>query len=134
MIPEVALRDALLADPAVAELVGRRFYPHDDLPQAPTLPAMTYQRVGRPPSSLTMDRQEGPGGPRVQLNCVASTYGGAWALAREVMRVLGGGLSVEGGLQLARLEGSGDLPRDAETRLFGVRLDVLVTMGAAEAA
>jgi hypothetical protein len=85
---ESELRTYLLAQSGIAALIGTRVYPMK-LPQSPTLPAITYQRVsGSRVQSLT-----GPSGmahPRIQVDCWAASYDGAKALAAEVQDDLDG--------------------------------------------
>jgi hypothetical protein len=68
-----------LATGATGALVGTRIYPVF-LPQNPTYPALTYQRISNTAQSgSTALRQS-----RWQVNCYASTYIGAQALAAAV--------------------------------------------------
>jgi len=67
--------------PGLAALIGTRCYPVK-LPQEPTLPALTYQRVSDAP-----EYSHDPGAsyrPRMQITCWAGTYAGAEALATQV--------------------------------------------------
>jgi Protein of unknown function (DUF3168) len=67
MTPEVAIRTRLINDPAVSALVGTRIYP-DQLPQAPTYPALVYIRASCLPDGLTQDAHVGPARPRIQID------------------------------------------------------------------
>lgn len=133
MIAEYAIKELLLDVPAISALVGFRIFPQDEQGQAPATPYITFQRFDRP-SRLTLDADEEPGGPRIQLNCVAASRQQARALATTVREVFRGGRSIAGGINLIRIDGGGDLPNDPDTRLRGVRVDLVVTMTAAEAA
>jgi hypothetical protein len=138
MIPEYALRAALLADAGIAALVGTRIYQHDEVPQAKPAPAVntpyiTLQRISTRPGLLTLDRDEALGGPRIQFNCVAATGHAARLLATLVHGFFVGGYA-EPGMNLARFDGRRDPGRDEETGLFLSQIDVLVTLAAAEAA
>jgi len=84
MIAE-AIRTLLVDDAEVAEIVAARVYPLV-LPQSPTLPAITLQRV----SNQTVISQDGPGmeRPRIQVDCWASTYLAARELAAAVKACL----------------------------------------------
>lgn len=73
MTPEVAVRTRLVADSAVAALVGTRIYP-DELPQSPTFPALVYFRASATPEGITQDKRVGPERPRIQID--------AWAESR----------------------------------------------------
>lgn len=73
------VHDALANDTAVAALVGTRIYPRI-LPQHPTYPAISYQRIsGTPQQGSTTLRT-----PRYQIDCWATTDVGAEALAVAV--------------------------------------------------
>lgn len=132
VIAEYSVRTALLEDAAIAGIVGTRFYPHEAVPQNGTFPVLTYQRFDREPG-ITLDAQEKPTGPRLQINALAQTDTAARALAQEVRRFFRGGYSSPS-IQLAKLSGGGGLPREPDSNLFGYRVDLVVTMAAAEAA
>lgn len=85
---EDAIRAVLLADPAVAALVGTRVSPLK-LPQGGSLPAIVYQRV----STVPLLGLEAPGGPtrsRVQLSLWAATFDQARSLGVAVRDALQG--------------------------------------------
>ena len=68
-----------LASGTIAAIVGTRVYP-SLLPQTPTYPALTYQRISNTAQNgSTALRQS-----RWQVNCWATTYIGAQALATVV--------------------------------------------------
>lgn len=87
MIVEAGLRLLILGDATVATLLGDRAYPVV-LPQAPTLPAVTYQRIG---GGIRVGSHAGDSGltqARIQLDCWASSYLAAKELAAAVRRAL----------------------------------------------
>lgn len=73
---------------SVTALVSTRVFP-ETLPQATTLPALTYSQV----SAVRVRDHTGPAGKsrhRVSINCWASTYAGARALADAVRQNMDG--------------------------------------------
>jgi hypothetical protein len=90
---ETALRAVLLADAPVNAVVAGRIYP-GLLPQAPTTPAIVYQRVtGDHPVN-----QDGAGGPdrvRVQVDLWAPTFDAVASLRDKVLAALNGKSSVD---------------------------------------
>lgn len=74
---------ALTADATVGGLVVARVYPQK-MPQSPTLPAITYSIVSRVPTDANTEIFE----CRIQLDCWASTYAGASALAVATLKAL----------------------------------------------
>lgn len=66
---ETALRSVLLADAAVAALVGTRVYT-GVMPQRPTLPLVTLKKIDKL-SDLTLEDAVGPNTLRVQVDCWA---------------------------------------------------------------
>ena len=120
MNAEGAIRAAILASAPVTALVGTRVYPMM-LPQAPTFPAIVYQRISTVPDMLV----EGPGfAPiRIQLSMWATTFGGARTLADAVVTALHG---YHGGeLRLSRLINLLD-DYEPDTKLFRVIADFRV--------
>jgi len=73
------VHDALVNDGGVGALVSTRVYPLT-LPQTPTLPAVTYQRISNSPQNGSTDLR----GTRWQVSCWATTHVGAEALAAAV--------------------------------------------------
>ena len=109
-------------------LVGKRVYP-SKLPQKPTLPAITYQKISGPHvhshggiSGLTR--------PRYQFTCWAEKYSDAKAIA-EVLRLAldgyKGTMGGSGGVDVSAIlsEGDGDI-YDPETQLNGVWHDFFI--------
>ncbi len=127
MNAETAVRAALLADPAVAALVGSRIYPMR-LPQNPALPAVVFQRISAPPDGLTIDGRAGRVPIRLQLSLWAQTYDGARALMAAVDARLDGysGSNGDGtALRLVALKNMSD-DYEPETGLYRVIADYRV--------
>jgi Protein of unknown function (DUF3168) len=125
---QTTLRTILLADPTVSGLVGgTRIYPKI-LPQNPTFPAITYQRISRIPVA---DHLTGPGSlgrPRVQVDVWALTDAAAEALGAAVKARLNGFRGVvagEGDVGRIALETEGGL-FDAELLLHRHSADYFV--------
>lgn len=70
----------------VSALVSTRIYPMI-LPQDPTLPAITYQRVSGGQISST-DGFSNYENPRIQIDSMATTYAGAKAVAAAVFAAM----------------------------------------------
>lgn len=121
------VRTILLQDATVSGLVGTRVYPKI-LPQSPTLPAITYQRVSR---VQVADHLTGPGSmgrPRVQVDVWASTDSAAEALGAAVKARLNGYRGTvpgEGEVHRIALETEGGL-FDAELLLHRHSADYFV--------
>ena len=121
MSAETSLRAVLLANAPVAALIGTRVYPMN-LPQAPTLPAIAYQRISAVPDHL-LEAESWRVPCRVSLGLWASTYDGARALAAAVATAL---REYSGpGLRLVRLLNMTD-DYEPETKLFRVIADFRV--------
>jgi hypothetical protein len=119
---ESAVVAVLKADPAVAALIGTRVYPLN-LPQSPTLPAITYQRISDDPGlvlSETSDMQR----VRIELDSFAATFSGARALDLAAMTTLHGYAC--GLIQLIRALNGLDI-YDEETKTYRVTRDYYVT-------
>jgi hypothetical protein len=122
---ETALRTRLLDDAVVAGLVASRIYP-SPLPQAPTLPAITYQRIsgGR---GETFDGPSGLAWPRIELDFWALTHDGARALFDAARRSLNGAAFVASGVvvQKAQVISETDF-YEADVKLHRVSADLMV--------
>ena len=79
---ETAMRAYVLADAAIAAVVGQRMYPRG-LPQGPTLPALVYLRVDTR-REHDMDGPDGLPRPRVQVTAWAANVQAATELAALV--------------------------------------------------
>jgi len=73
---------------AVAALVGIRMYPIE-LPQNPTLPAITYQVI-TPSTGIAHDGLTGVGDSRYQFNGIDDNYDVVIDLMNKVRKALGG--------------------------------------------
>lgn len=120
---EVALRQVLLLDGPIAALVGDRIYP-SPLPQNPTLPAISYQRVSRS-SGLSLDGAAWPTRVRVQMDCWAATFDGVRELSDAVFRRLHGyaGNIASEQLQIVALEIERGDTYEPDTKLWRVSMD-----------
>lgn len=86
MITDLVAR--LTGSSAISAIVLSRVYPQV-LPQAPTLPAISYNLV----SAVRVRDLEGPAGKsrhRISINCWANTYAAARSLADAVRREIDG--------------------------------------------
>lgn len=84
----------------VLELVGTRVYPLV-LPQAPTLPAIRYQRISTPRSQYrTMDGRANYASPRFQVDVWANDHGTAVQVAQAIYALLEGFHGTVGGLRI----------------------------------
>jgi len=119
---ESILRSVLVADPAVAALVGTRAY-QTALPREPTFPAITYQMVSRVQDSLTGLVQA-----RVQYTCLATTWKGAADLADAVRCGLHGYRGVRDGARIEEIQYAGQHDdHDETTGIYWIPVDMLVT-------
>lgn len=114
MSAETTLYGVLAADAGVTALAGTRIYPLL-LPQEPTLPAITYQRI----STTAVHTRSGNGLAfvRLQLDCFAATYAGAKSLAAAVVAAVE---TVDGAQQQQMLDGYDDSPEQ-----FRVTIDFI---------
>ena len=119
---ESILRSVLVADPAVAALVGTRAY-QTALPREPTFPAITYQMVSRVQDSLTGIVQA-----RMQYTCLATTWKGAADLADAVRCGLHGYRGVRDGARIEEIQYAGQHDDyDETTGIHWIPVDMLVT-------
>lgn len=109
---------------------GTRVYPLS-LPQNPTLPALTYQRVSTP-RDLSHDGDQGYADARVQINCWAHRspsnlgYDQAKTLADQVRVALNGQFGTFGGVDVGRIQITGDRDEwDPERSFDRVAVDAL---------
>jgi len=121
MSAEATLRAVLLANGPVAALVGTRIYPMN-LPQGPTLPAVTFQRISTVPD-YTLEEQSWRVPIRLSLSLWALTFDGVHALAAAVETALRGYSG--NGLRLVRLLNMTD-DYEPETKQFRVIADYRV--------
>jgi len=119
---ESILRSVLVADPAVAALVGTRAY-QTALPREPTFPAITYQMVSRVQDSLTGIVQA-----RMQYTCMATTWKGAADLADAVRCGLHGYRAVRDGARIEEIQYAGQHDDyDETTGIYWIPVDMIVT-------
>lgn len=119
MTGQRALRERLLADATVAALVEARVYPAGELPQAPTLPAITYQLISDV-DGVTQDGATGLRRPRVQLDQYALTYLQLDDLSEAVRDALHGKAWVASDgtvVMLTTRDSEQDLPIDPDVNL-----------------
>lgn len=125
MTIESELRTYTLAGAGVATLVGTRMYARM-LPQTPTLPAITYQRV----DTRRQHDMAGPDGlprPRMQVTCWGATPAAAYGLAGAVRARLDGYKGTWGTLTIGSclMVGERDLD-DPEAGRSAVALDFMI--------
>lgn len=127
---EQAVYSRLTGHAGLAALVGSRVYPLV-LPQRPTLPAVTYQRVEALRQSA-MGVDTGLASARVQVDSWATTYAGSKGVAAQVRAALQRWRGTEAGVTVedAFLERDQDLFEDegssAEGKLYRVSQDYLI--------
>lgn len=82
------IKTKLTAHAGLSALISTRVHPLQ-LPQQPSLPALTYRMVSLTPVA-TRDNSGKAGleRPRFQFDCWASTYGGAQAVAQQLREAL----------------------------------------------
>ena len=119
---ESILRSILVADPAVAEIIGARAY-QMHLPREPTFPAITYQMVSR-----VQDAKTGIVQARMQYTCMAESWREAADLADVVRCCLHGYRGVRDGARIedVRYAGQHD-DYDETTGIHWIPVDVIVT-------
>lgn len=111
-MPETRLVERLLATAGVTNLVGTRIRPIQ-LKQGEALPALTWQTIDIEPSNGST----GLGNhamARIQVDSLATTYGGAKALAAAVRTALSGWSSSTASPNVAPVHWLGDNDLDAE--------------------
>ena len=122
---ESALRTFLLDDATVAGLVGTRIYPQI-LPQNPTYPALSFQRVSAV-RLRALDGVVGVAQARFQIDCWALTYAQCRALASAVRVRLDGYRGDMDGIHVGAttLENDQDIYEDDVTG-YRASLDVII--------
>lgn len=119
---ESILRSILVADPAVAEIIGARAY-QMHLPREPTFPAITYQMVSRVQDSLTGLVQA-----RIQYTCMAGSWREAADLADAVRCALHGYRAVRDGARIEQVRYLGQHDdHDETTGIYWIPVDLSVT-------
>jgi hypothetical protein len=130
MTAENVLRAKLLATPAVVALVAERIYPAEGVPQGSPMPVIAHDRISAADGVLDLDGDTAPDEVRVQLNCWATSYDAAMAVAAAVRTALQGwaGQNPQGSTQKVECGAPRKMPKDQELKLFGFRMDALVTI------
>lgn len=119
------LYSRLTTDATLTGTLSTRVYP-DHIPQSPTLPAVSYNIVSRVPTESNTQIFE----TRVQLDCWASTYDGAHAVANLVQKSLRFYRKTDGnGNRILSIydANQGD-QYDDEQEIWRVIVDVIVTV------
>jgi hypothetical protein len=107
----------------ITAIASTRTYPMR-LPQTPTLPAVTYQKISNSEQKGTSTLKDS----RYQLNCWASTYAEAHSLAAQIKAAFEEwhDLDQTPGVLMARMVGETDT-EDDDTKTYRVILDVMLT-------
>lgn len=103
---EAALYSLLTTTAEISAIVGTRVYPVK-LPQKPTAPAITYQRI----YSARVRSTSGPSGltrTRIQIDYWATTWEGAKALADTVREAIDGHRCTTAGTRIGSIEVEAD--------------------------
>lgn len=85
---EAAIRTHLIGDAGLAALVAARVYPVQ-LPQRPTLPALTYQRISTVPTQTRGEAAANHERTRFQIDCWAADYDSMLAVRTALGAALG---------------------------------------------
>ena len=115
----------LTSHAGLSALTGNRWYPLV-LPQKPTLPAGTYQRISDVPlgeTTLTLHQE------RVQFNCYGQSYIDARSVATQVVAALEGFTDTDQATQLkAAWQDNAFDYYEPETELYVVPVDVMLIL------
>lgn len=123
--PEQLLANALIADPAVAAVVGQRVYPVV-APASASLPFVTWRRTGVQ-RSQTLSGPMGMGVVVLSVDVYADTYGEARDIADKCRAVLDGyGTAVENYVSVRNV--SLDTESDGVVQLAGGDLPPILTV------
>lgn len=120
------LYSKLTADSDVSDLVSARVYAVL-LPQSPTMPAISYQRISNTEQNGTSTLRE----TRYQVDCWDDGYEGVQALASAVKSALEEWMDTDQSpsVKMSRVIGEVD-GYESETKLYRVSIDIMcVTMG-----
>lgn len=115
------VKAALAGDSSVTALVGTRVYPLI-LPQTPTYPAITYQRI----SSTGTNGNTALRASRYQVNCWATTHAGAQALAGAVKTLFEEYTSTTSGIKMSLVVNELD-DYDDDTDAYRIIVDIMLT-------
>lgn len=132
MSVRLAFHDLLAAQPAVTALVGNRIYPLLLPRTGRVYPAITYQAISDPPAAEaeggTLEAREA----RVQVNCWATTYAAADAVADAVVSGLrlnsdrSAATPILNAYDVTRLDDHDPDAGDPETGLYRQIVDMMV--------
>jgi hypothetical protein len=123
--PEQLLANALVADPAVAAVVGQRVYPVV-APASASLPFVTWRRTGIQ-RTQTLSGPMGMGVVLLSVDVYAETYGEARDIADRCRSVLDGyGTAVENYVSVRNV--SLDTESDGVVQLAGGDLPPILTV------
>jgi hypothetical protein len=123
--PEQLLANALVADPAVAAVVGQRVYPVV-APASASLPFITWRRTGIQ-RTQTLSGPMGMGVVLLSVDVYAETYGEARDIADRCRSVLDGyGTAVENYVSVRNV--SLDTESDGVVQLAGGDLPPILTV------
>ena len=128
MIIEEAITAHLTTTAGLAALIGTRVSPLR-LPENPTYPVVTYQRISAP----RIQSHTGPSGlayPRFQFDCYATTYLRAKHVAEQVRLALDGYVGTMGGaagvpVSSSLIQSDRD-DYDPTTRIWRISLDFII--------
>ena len=122
-----ALRAKMLANSALAAIVGTRVYNMDTRPQGGALPAVTIRQINGA-RQYTHDGVGGLVAARVEVNCYGASGADASSLATAARRAIeGNGFTLDGEtVHSVMLQGEQDFTGEAEAagvRVYRVALD-----------
>ena len=119
---EAAIKSRLGGYGGLSALVASRVYPLH-LPQRPTLPAVTYQRIDGP-REHAMGADPGLAHPRIQVDSWAASYASAKAVATQVRGALQRWRGTAAGVEVLAIYLESDQDDyEPETKQWRVRQD-----------
>jgi len=133
-VSEIAIYTILKDTSAVSSLVGARIYPLKAPPKV-TKPFVTYQRISGD-RWRSFDGPTGTAQPRIQVDCYATTYAAAKALADAIRQNLDGYAgtvtTTSGAVRIGGISLMTDrdlFEDDIDPVLYRVSMDFMVTHG-----
>lgn len=125
MIIEEAIVAYLTTYSGLSALISTRLYPLR-LPENPTYPAVTYQRISGP----RVQSHSGPSGlafPRFQFDCYGTSYLGSKAVEKQVRAALEGYKGTMGMVNVSSALSQDDRDfYDPNTRIWRVSIDFII--------
>lgn len=122
---EAAIKSRLGAYGGLTALVASRVYPLQ-LPQRPTLPAVTYRRIDGP-REHAMGADPGLAHPRIQVDSWGASYADTKAVATQVRGALQRWRGIAAGVEVLAVYLQGDEDGyEPETKQWRVRQDWIV--------